>query len=171
MMVRPRLSRKFVGLVERHAYRTGYLKSEAWQIVRLEALVREGGKCQICSEESIFNDAHHVYYPKSIYDTKENNLVILCRPCHNFLHAIFPECKTKDSGLGWKKWLQFRQTIRKWRMDKSSLFDGIPDNERQERSKYFLRIKKRVEYLFSKNKITPEKIEAIFKSLGDLIGF
>jgi len=71
-----------MGIEGKHAYRFVYLKSEKWQNVRIEALAREGGKCQICGEESISNDAHHVWYPESIWETRSENLVILCRPCH-----------------------------------------------------------------------------------------
>jgi hypothetical protein len=106
----------------KHAYRFGYLKSEEWKNVRIEALAREKGKCQICGEESISNDAHHVWYPESIWDTREMHLVILCRPCHDFIHTLLPECKTNDEDHGRREWLKFKNTILEWRRAKLSLF-------------------------------------------------
>lgn len=107
----------------KHAYRFTYLKSDQWKAVRLEALVREKGKCQICGDESAFNDAHHVWYPENICDTKEYHLVILCRACHEFLHAMLPECKTNDEEAGRVQWIKFRNAIEHWRVAKLSLFE------------------------------------------------
>lgn len=106
-----------------HAYRFEYLKSDQWKSVRLEALAREKGKCQICGLESIFNDAHHIWYPENIYDTKENQLVVLCRPCHDFLHTMLPDCKTRDEEFGRSQWIKFRNAIEHWRLEKMALFD------------------------------------------------
>lgn len=111
-----------MSIESKHAYRFGYLKSEQWKTVRLEALVREKGKCQICGDESVFNDAHHVWYPENISDTKENQLVVLCRACHEFLHAMLPECKTNDEESGRAQWIKFRNAIEHWRVAKQSLF-------------------------------------------------
>lgn len=109
----------------KHAYRFGYLKSDKWKAVRLEALVREKGKCQICGEESIFNDAHHKWYPENIQDTTEKHLIILCRPCHEFIHAVFPECKTSNIEEGEKIWSRFYNAIMVWRLGKASIFEAI----------------------------------------------
>lgn len=103
-------------------YRGVYLKSEKWQSVRLEAMVREKGRCQICAEESLTNDAHHIWYPKSIWDTTQENLVILCRPCHDFLHCMMPDCKTNNEQQGRDLWLKFTNAIIVWRRQKISLF-------------------------------------------------
>jgi hypothetical protein len=118
-----------MGIEAKHAYRFGYLKSDKWSNVRLEALGREKGKCQICREESIFNDAHHKWYPENIYETTEKHLVILCRPCHEFLHSMMPECKTNDEEAGNANWAKFTNSIMAWRMKKMCLFsedDGLP---------------------------------------------
>ena len=106
----------------KHAYRFSYLKSDKWSNVRIEALGRENGKCQICGEESIFNDAHHMWYPKPIWETTERHLVILCRPCHNFIHAIIPECKTNDEEKGRAHWFKFSNAIIAWRNQKLDFF-------------------------------------------------
>lgn len=107
----------------KHAYRFEYLKSEQWSNVRIEALAREKGKCQICGEESIHNDAHHIWYPESVWDTKEHHLVILCRACHEFIHTMMPECKTGDESEGQKMWARFKAAILCWRLSKCGLFE------------------------------------------------
>ena len=112
-----------MSIESKHAYRFGYLKSEQWKTVRLEALVREKGMCEICGEQSVFNDAHHVWYPVNIYDTKENQLAVLCRPCHEFLHTMLPECKTKDESDGRSQWVIFRNAVKHWRAAKTILFE------------------------------------------------
>lgn len=106
----------------KHAYRFGYLKSDKWKQVRLDAILREKGKCQICQDESIFNDAHHIWYPENIYETKEFHLVILCRACHEFVHVTFPECKTNNEDDGREIWLKFYRAVVTWRTSKLFLF-------------------------------------------------
>jgi len=106
-----------MGIEHKHAYRFVYLRSDEWQGVRLEALVREDGKCQICGEESIFNDAHHVVYPKSFWQTKPHHLVILCRPCHNVSHA-FIKHKHGKCGARWKEWFAMICILKEWQASK-----------------------------------------------------
>lgn len=130
----------------KHAYRFRFLKSEKWKSVRLEALAREKGKCQICGEESISNDAHHIWYSKSMYDTTEKNLVVLCRPCHDFIHCMLPECKTKDERVGKENWLKFRNAIIAWRREKLALFstvEGIPIIDPKSLREELARLKRR----------------------------
>lgn len=117
-----------MGIEAKHAYRFGYLKSEQWAAVRLEAMAREGSKCQICGQEDIHNDAHHIWYPEHIYNTTAHQLVILCRPCHDFIHIMVPECKTSNESEGWDNWNKFSKAIRTWRLSKLHYFgnsDGI----------------------------------------------
>ena len=117
-----------MSIESKHAYRFGYLKSEQWKNVRIEALARERGMCQICREESISNDAHHIWYPENIYETTERHLVILCRPCHDFVHLMLPECKTRDEDEGIAQWTRFRNAVLTWRIEHMKLFsstDGV----------------------------------------------
>jgi hypothetical protein len=87
-----------MGISHKHAYRFVYLKSEEWKDVRFEALAREMARCQICGEENFSNDAHHIYYPKSVWDTKADYLVILCRECHEFAQLLFNQQKNREAG-------------------------------------------------------------------------
>lgn len=112
----------------KHSYRFVYLKSDKWKAVRLEALVRERAMCQICGRESTGNDAHHVWYPENIWDTQADQLVVLCRPCHEFIHAVIPECITSDKEQGLMHWERFYVSIRRWRLSQLAIFgtaDGI----------------------------------------------
>lgn len=73
----------------KHFYRFHFLKSETWLNVRLVRLIRDKTACTICGFASIHNDAHHVRYPENIWETSVNDLVTLCRPCHESVHELF----------------------------------------------------------------------------------
>lgn len=84
-----------MGIEGRHAYRFRYLKSEAWQNVRAAALARDDAVCRICGWRSVGNDAHHVFYPSSFYGTKPEDVVILCRPCHELAEKLIHKKKRR----------------------------------------------------------------------------
>ena len=110
-----------MGIESKHSYRFGYLKSEAWQTVRIEVLAREKGRCKICHEFSISNDAHHVEYPDVIWETKGHHLEILCRGCHEFMHSILSihELKTHTR----EQFDALCKSIQKWKMDRQEWVD------------------------------------------------
>lgn len=110
-----------MSVASKHYYREVYLKSDQWQKVRLEAIVREKGYCQICSEFSISNDAHHIWYPKDIYDTTAHQLVVLCRPCHTLIHA-FMDCSVKSRDEGWNNWKKFSFAVKLYRSQQAKWF-------------------------------------------------
>lgn len=101
-----------MGIEARHAYRFGYLRSEDWQTVRISALARENGKCQICREFSTSNDAHHIEYPSNIYHTKTEHLVILCRPCHDLIHAVLRITGVKSQTRS--EFIEFAEAFQTW---------------------------------------------------------
>ena len=81
-----------------HAYRFGYLKSDKWKTVRLEAIVRDKGICQFCGKEvGPSADAHHIFYPKSFWKTHVCHLKTLCRECHDYVHNNLPKSFPKPS--------------------------------------------------------------------------
>lgn len=96
----------------KHSYRFVYLRSDKWKDVRLEALLREKMFCQICKEEDFFNDAHHIFYPKSVWDTEADDLVILCRDCHNMIHSFFEQQPSRKKGK--IAFVQITKVIQKW---------------------------------------------------------
>lgn len=165
-----------MSIASKHAYRFGYLKSDKWKAVRLDALVRERAKCQICAEESISNDAHHIWYPEDVYDTTEAHLVILCRPCHDFLHSMIPECKTRNEATGRANWVKYRNAIITWRTQKEAMFNSKTPVVFTS----FTIIQKEIELikrqLFSKSVkgggaivITKECAGTLFKRINDLV--
>lgn len=113
-----------MGIEEKHAYRFGFLKSEKWQAVRIEALARQGGRCQFCSEFSISNDAHHIRYPENIYDTCADDLIILCRACHNLTHSILKVHQITSHTI--KQLCDLGEAFRTWKEEKVEwMEDGI----------------------------------------------
>lgn len=83
----------------KHHYRFVYLRSEKWKGVRIEAMAREMARCQICNEEDLSNDAHHVFYPDSMWDTTSEHVVILCRPCHELAQCLFVQQSNLKDGM------------------------------------------------------------------------
>lgn len=85
-----------MSIENKHAYRFGFLLSDEWALVRIEALARDGAKCRMCGEESISNDAHHIIYRIRWKDTKAEDLITLCRDCHQIIHLLTkPKKETK----------------------------------------------------------------------------
>lgn len=72
----------------KHSYRFGFLKSEHWEIVRVEALARDDAKCQLCGCRSLDNDEHHLMYRLNWENTESQDLVTLCRDCHDIIHLL-----------------------------------------------------------------------------------
>lgn len=77
-----------MGVIEKHRYRTGFLKSEKWKDVRWEVLAKCRAKCAVCGFSDFRNDVHHVRYPSNIYDTKASDCICLCRECHDAIHKL-----------------------------------------------------------------------------------
>ena len=68
-----------------------YLKSEKWQVVRNELLIRKQN-CSVCNNKNV--DIHHLTY-KNIGNEKKQDLIRLCRDCHFTAHNLFKEGKVK----------------------------------------------------------------------------
>lgn len=69
----------------KHAYRFGYLKSEHWANLRLSKLASVDARCQRCPTRDLSNDVHHLRY-RNLYDVTEDDLLVLCRKCHDAIH-------------------------------------------------------------------------------------
>lgn len=76
-----------MGVAAKHFYRFKYLKSDHWQNLRLEKLVATKAQCVYCWERDVFNDVHHLNYRK-LYDVKLDDLIVLCRKCHDLFHGM-----------------------------------------------------------------------------------
>lgn len=63
-----------------------YLKSEEWERVRSQIRERAQGKCELCGAE--MRDVHHVTYAKRSSGEHPDNLLAVCRQCHDKVHGI-----------------------------------------------------------------------------------
>lgn len=66
-----------------------YLKSEKWRALRKAAYRRAIGKCEFCG--SLAANIHHVRYPKNYSEDSVENLVAVCKRCHDLGHGIRAE--------------------------------------------------------------------------------
>lgn len=62
-----------------------YLKSSQWRKLKLQALRYAGYRCQVCNFNGDLN-VHHRAYPECFGYEPVNDLVVLCRNCHNLFH-------------------------------------------------------------------------------------
>jgi len=67
-------------------YRT-YLNSKQWKKLRQSARFRAGNQCEMCKEGGA-EHVHHIRYPKRFKDDHIDNLVVVCKNCHEKLHGI-----------------------------------------------------------------------------------
>lgn len=85
-------------------YRNTYLKSQDWKTLRLAKLNHQKERCQICGFTSSHNDVHHVKY-RRLYDVECQDLRVLCRGCHDGVHALlekYPKLKSLPRAQIWK---------------------------------------------------------------------
>lgn len=76
----------------KHHYRFKYLKSEHWGNLRIEKLASVNARCKKCNLRDLSNDVHHLRYRK-LYDVTLDDLVVLCRKCHERAHEAMEYCK------------------------------------------------------------------------------
>lgn len=89
--------------------RKQFYKSNAWQVIRRQALKRDNYECQRCKSlgrVTVDNhnkhktlDVHHIKdlmeRPDLAYDI--DNLVTVCVKCHNYLENRFQQQKRKEN--------------------------------------------------------------------------
>jgi len=59
-----------------------YLKSSQWKALRQQAILRSGGKCELCGSRKHLV-VHHTKYPKVLGEEHLDTLQCLCEDCHN----------------------------------------------------------------------------------------
>lgn len=63
-----------------------YITSPEWYAIREKVMIRDGCRCFICGEFSIWNEVHHITY-KNIGKQKEiNDCFTLCKTHHHGIH-------------------------------------------------------------------------------------
>jgi len=63
-----------------------YLKSKEWKELRLRAYKRAHHQCELCKRPAAA--VHHVKYPKQYPNDSIENLLVVCKRCHNLVHGI-----------------------------------------------------------------------------------
>jgi hypothetical protein len=48
---------------------------------------------------------------------------VLCRDCHEFIHIVRPECKTRNEKQGLKEWQAFKLAVMAWQYSKGKTFE------------------------------------------------
>jgi hypothetical protein len=64
-----------------------YLSSEVWQKIRDTVLERDGKRCRVCNRAGMLN-VHHRCYSERWGDESIDDLITLCRKCHELFHGI-----------------------------------------------------------------------------------
>lgn len=62
-----------------------YLNSELWHRKKWQAMGRDLGKCRDCGQYA--TEVHHLYYPEVFRQEMLDDLVSLCRKCHELRHT------------------------------------------------------------------------------------
>jgi len=83
-------------ILENHTEYASLLQTGEWQNKRQNILKRDGYKCFRCGSVDGLEVHHRQYHKKSAtgqfvkpWDYKENNLITLCRKCHEQGHQKF----------------------------------------------------------------------------------
>ena len=63
-----------------------YLKTDSWRKKRKKVLIRDNWTCQKCHEQRA-SDIHHLTYVR-IFRERMEDLMAVCRKCHEELHGI-----------------------------------------------------------------------------------
>jgi 5-methylcytosine-specific restriction endonuclease McrA len=62
-----------------------YLASDAWDQIRRKVWNRARNRCERCKERPV-SDVHHLTYERIGHERMED-LIALCRPCHEAAHG------------------------------------------------------------------------------------
>ena len=77
----------------RREYRDEYLNSPEWREKSRYILDRDK-RCMICIQAKA-TDVHHLCYDR-LHNEAEEDLIAVCRPCHNFIHKYRELSKITD---------------------------------------------------------------------------
>lgn len=62
-----------------------YLDSQHWSDLRLEAINRSNRRCEACQKPGKL-DGHHLIYPDNLKSCTVDDIMALCRRCHDLWH-------------------------------------------------------------------------------------
>ncbi len=63
-----------------------YMDSKEWEELRELASKRANKRCEFCTAPG--HSVHHVKYPKSFSEDELDNVVVVCKKCHELSHGI-----------------------------------------------------------------------------------
>lgn len=115
-------------IAAKHHYRFKYLKSEHWSNLRIAKLASVDACCKNCGRRDLSNDVHHLNYRK-LYDVTLDDLVVLCRACHDLAHEALDINREKIKASS-DPWAQTKRIIailihaREFGVDASFLHEG-----------------------------------------------
>lgn len=69
----------------RHEYREEYLKTDEWR-AKSRLILERDKTCRIC-EKSKASDSHHLTYENLPFEDLDNDIIGVCRACHNKIHS------------------------------------------------------------------------------------
>lgn len=84
----------------RFEYRQEYLKSDEWKLLR-ETVMSAGCDCQCCKIKKA-SDVHHLVY-RNIVDITVNDVIPVCRPCHEYIHQAIDDDYISQNVWDFKK--------------------------------------------------------------------
>lgn len=71
-----------------------YLKSDEWAQLKIDLFELRGYSCEKCPNKKRL-DVHHLTY-ENIYNEEPEDLIILCKKCHNKAHGIITKNKLPE---------------------------------------------------------------------------
>ena len=73
-----------------------YMRSSEWQEKRMQRLMMDGFRCQMCGSGTNLQ-VHHISYDNLRKDAEIDDLVTLCKTCHEKVHSTDLERKANPS--------------------------------------------------------------------------
>jgi 5-methylcytosine-specific restriction endonuclease McrA len=71
--------------------RKKFLQSKSWKLFRKIIIERDHSTCCLCHTKTKRPKVHHIVQDKTLYkNLDENNFVVLCSACHDFISAMIP---------------------------------------------------------------------------------
>ena len=93
-----------------------YLKTPWWDLVRTRTIKRANGVCEFCQERAA-REAHHTTYER-IGQEKPDDMVALCRHCHQHIHGNGLDKLPRRDLLSQRRALlhspEFQRPVREW---------------------------------------------------------
>jgi len=94
---------------------TDYIKSPEWRARRKQLFWKRGRSCERCKTSPRVLQVHHLTYER-LGNERDNDLVILCIPCHKKADAI------REKQVWQKRWMAWALKVhgKDWRKFKPS---------------------------------------------------